>query len=100
MTPLKRSALTVAFRGLGMSAVAFVLNGVLAPGPRVAQSFALAITLGAAMFVAGCIFLARAKGRPWYFGLLGFFSCIGLAILWFAVSDGPNVPDGSARPSR
>jgi hypothetical protein len=41
------------------------------------------------LFLAGCVFLARAKGRDWYFGLLGLLSIVGVGILWFAVADGP-----------
>ena len=39
----------------------------------------------------GCIALARAKDRPWYLGLLGLFSFLGVAVLWYAVPDGQNV---------
>jgi hypothetical protein len=35
----------------------------------------------------GCIKLARAKGRPWTWGLLGILNVLGAAILWYGVSD-------------
>lgn len=88
MTPQKKNALMVISAGLAFAIVAFALNAVVAPsGGRLAQMFSLAIVFGNAIFVYGCILLARAKGRPWYFGLLGLLSCLGLAILWFAVGD-------------
>jgi hypothetical protein len=49
------------------------------------------------LFLAGCIFIARAKGRPWYYGLFGLLSLVGLAILWFAVAD--KDPSGATKPA-
>ena len=84
----KKRALSIIASGLAVSGIAFVANAVLAPeSARFAQMFGLAITLGHVIFVVGCIQLARAKNRPWYYGLLGLFSCLGLAVLWFAVPD-------------
>jgi hypothetical protein len=37
--------------------------------------------------LAGCIQLARAKGQPWFFGLLGLLSVVGAGVLWFVVPD-------------
>lgn len=74
MTPEKRSAVTIVASGLAFSATAFLLNGLLAPGPRVAQALGFAIGMGGAIVLLGCIVLARAKGQPWYFGPLGAHS--------------------------
>lgn len=83
----KNSLLFIA-TGFGFSLVAFVLNGLFGGiSSRLAQSFALAISLGHAFVVLGCIQLAVSKGKPWYFGLLGLFSCLGVGILWFVVKD-------------
>jgi len=90
MTPVKKSALTVALSGAALSLTALVINGVLAPGPAVARGLSFGISIGYGLFLFGCVLVARAKGRPWYFGLLGLLSCLGLAILWFAVKDEPT----------
>ncbi len=85
---LKKTALGALGLGLAVSVVGFVLNAVLgALSARLAQAFALLIVFGNAIFVLGCINLARAKGQPWYLGLLGLLSCVGLAVLWFLVPD-------------
>lgn len=87
-TALKKTGVSGMVVGLGIACVGFLLNAVLgALSPRLAQSFALLIVFGNVMFVLGCINLARAKGQPWYFGLLGLLSCLGLAVLWFLVPD-------------
>jgi len=83
----KQSALVVIVIGLAFAGLAFALNAVLAPGPRLAQMCSLGIVFGNVVFVLGCIQLARAKGHPWYVGLLGLASLLGLAILWFVVAD-------------
>lgn len=85
---LKKTALGALWVGFLFSLVAFLLNAVLGGlSPRLAQVFSLAIVFGNVIFLLGCINLARAKGQPWYFGLLGLLSCVGLAILWFVVPD-------------
>jgi len=88
MQPTKQTALTLIVVGFIFSATAFVLNGFFGDvSPRLAQSFAYGISMGHAILLIGSIQLARAKGRPWYYGLLGFLSCVGVAVLWFAVPD-------------
>ena len=45
------------------------------------------VVFGQVILTFGCIRLALAKGRPWWFGLLGLFHGVGAAILWFVVDD-------------
>ena len=75
--------------GFACSTVAFVLNAALSPSAAFAHMLSLGITAGVLIVFGGSIALARAKGRPWYFGLLGLLSVFGVAILWFAVPDAP-----------
>jgi hypothetical protein len=96
MSPQKRSALLVALAGIAFCAVAPVLGGAI-DDPNAHLGARLAATSGSILFLAGCIFIARAKGRPWYFGLLGLLSLVGLAILWFAVAD--KDPSGATKPT-
>jgi hypothetical protein len=96
MSPQKRSALVVALAGIALCAVAPVLGGAI-DDPYAHLGARLAATSGNILVIAGCIFIARAKGRPWHFGLLGFLSFVGLAILWFAVAD--KDPSGATRPT-
>lgn len=42
---------------------------------------------GFGAFLYGCICYARAKGRHWAWGLLGFFNLFGLAALWLLLKD-------------
>lgn len=85
---LKKTALAGLWVGFAISVVGFVLNAVLGSlSPRLAQVFSLLIVFGNVIFILGCINFARAKGQPWYVGLLGLFSCVGLAVLWFLVPD-------------
>lgn len=85
--PNKQAALSIVGVGLGFEIFGFVANAVLAPGPRLAQMFSLAIVAGVLITLAGCVQLARAKGQPWFFGLLGLLSFVGAAVLWFLVPD-------------
>ncbi len=85
---LRKTAMGGIWLGFGIACAGFPLNAFLGGlGPRIAQGFALLITFGNVIFVLGCINLARAKGQPWYFGLLGLLSCVGLLVLWFLVPD-------------
>jgi hypothetical protein len=87
-TQLKKTAVGALWLGFLIGLTGFALNAFLgALSPRLAQAFSLLIVAGNVVFVLGCINLARAKGQPWYFGLLGIFSCVGLAILWLVVPD-------------
>ena len=85
----KRFALHLALVGVVAQLVGFVLNALTSflAIQRLASAFALLISLGGAAVVGGCVRLAQAKGHPWYLGLLGFFSFVGVAILHFAVPD-------------
>lgn len=84
----RKNSLVIIGSGFGVSLVAFVLNALFGGmSPRLAHSFALGISLGHAILVLGCIQLAVSKGKPWYWGLLGLFSCLGVGILWFVVKD-------------
>jgi hypothetical protein len=88
MTREKRAALGTIGVGLAVAAAGFVLNAMLgALSQRLGHAFSLLITFGNVIFVVGCISLAQAKGQPWYVGLLGLLSCLGLAILWFVVPE-------------
>jgi hypothetical protein len=85
---LKKTALSALWLGFSIAVLGFVINAVLGGlSPRLAQAFSLMIVFGNVIFLLGCINLARAKGQPWYFGLLGLLSCVGLAVLWFLVPD-------------
>ena len=83
---LKKQGLTMVVAGLVICSLAPLAGGLVESAAiRNAASFAPA--LGQMVVVFGCIQIAKAKGRPWHYGLLGFLSCIGLAILWFVVED-------------
>ena len=85
---LKKTAVGALWLGFGISLTGFALNAVLgAVSHRLAQSFAFLITMGNLVFLLGCINYARAKGQPWYVGLLGLCNLIGFAILVFLVPD-------------
>lgn len=88
---LKKQGLTLVVVGIAVSAIA-PLTGGLVESAAIRSVGANAAWLGTLVFIYGCIQIAKAKGQPWYYGLLGFVSCIGLAILWFAV------PDKNANP--
>jgi len=72
--------------GIAVSAIAPIAGG-LVESAVVRQSASLCAVFGTLIFLYGCVQIAKAKGQPWFYGLLGFISCIGLAILWFAVPD-------------
>jgi hypothetical protein len=84
----KRAAFTFIAAGFAFSVAAFLLNAILATtNPTLARSLGQAIVFGNLIVVVGCIKLARAKGRPWAWGLLGILNVLGAAILWYGVSD-------------
>ena len=66
-----------------------------APGMQAARPFVALI--GAAVFLAGCVCVARTKGRSGWFGLLGIFSILGLGALC-ALEDKPRLqPDARSK---
>ena len=83
---LKKSGTMLIVVGLVFMPLA-PLAGGLVESAAIRHSGSLATSFGAAIFTVGCIQIAKAKGQPWWVGLLGFFNCLGLAILWFAVPD-------------
>jgi len=83
---LKRNGLTLAIAGIAISAIA-PLAGGLVESASIRHAASFAAPVGTLLFLYGCIRIARAKGQPWFYGLLGFLSCIGLAILWFVIPD-------------
>jgi hypothetical protein len=86
----KKAALAAALTGIAIMAAGFVGNALFGSlGPRVAHALALLIVLGNAIGFYGCLLLARAKGRSWYWSLLGLLSFVGLPILWFVAPDVP-----------
>lgn len=87
MNPRHKPAAGAIVLGIAISALAFAVNALLEPSPRIAQMCSLGIVFGAVILVAGCIQLAIAKGHRWYVGLLGLLSVVGVAILWFVVPD-------------
>ena len=72
--------------GLAFSAIAPLAGGLI-ESAAIRRAVAPCAGFGALFFVYGCIQLAKAKGQPWLVGLLGFLSCLGLAVLWFVVPD-------------
>lgn len=83
---LKKSAVPLIIAGLLMMPIAPIVGGTVESG-AIRHSASLLTTFGFGIFLFGCIRLARAKGQPWFYGLLGFLNLLGLAILWFAVPD-------------
>ena len=47
--------------------------------------------IGTVIFVWGCCLLAKGKGYPNYFGMLGLLSLVGLMILWLIPEKGEKV---------
>lgn len=83
---LKKSGVTLVFVGVALTPIA-PIAGALVASDTLRHVASLASSAAAAVFVFGCIRIAQAKGQPWFYGLLGLLSCLGLAILWFAIPD-------------
>ena len=83
---LKKTGVTLVVVGLVVASLAPITGG-LVENAAIRRAGSLAASIGGIVFVYGCIQIAKAKGQPWYYGLLGFLSCIGLAILWFVIPD-------------
>jgi len=83
---LKKTGLTLVVIGIAFSAVA-PTAGALVESATIRSAASTSAGFGFLIFLAGCVQIAKAKGQPWYYGLLGIMSCIGLAVLWFAVPD-------------
>lgn len=82
----KKSGLTLALIGLLFSPLAPLAGGLIESG-AIRHGASLATTFGLVLLLYGSVRIAKAKGHPWYVGLLGLFSCVGLAVLWFVVPD-------------
>jgi hypothetical protein len=88
MADKKKSAWTIIITGIVMASVFFLLNGLFASmHPRLPGMLSTGITFGNAIACWGCIRLAVAKGYPWYVGLLGLISCVGLVVVGFVLKD-------------
>jgi len=95
MSPEQKQSMTRAGWGLvAIGAVCQVAGFVIAGNVEdeiIRRSISWLAGMGGAIFIFGCTLLARSKGRPWYYGLLGLLSWVGLLILWFAVGDRDKV---------
>lgn len=78
----KKNGTTAIVLGIALEVAGQVLAGLTD-----IPSFSLMIVGGAVCFLYGCVQIAKAKGQPWFYGLLGMLSCIGLAVLWFVIED-------------
>jgi len=83
---LRKNGLTLVVVGLAFSAIAPLAGGLI-ESAAIRRAASPCAGIGALFFVYGCIQIAKAKGHPWYVGLLGFLSCLGLAVLLFVVPD-------------
>lgn len=81
---LKNKAMPFIGGGFAMQLVGW-LGAAFFPIEAIRRGFPLLISAGLLAIIVGCFFLAEAKGRPKYFGLLGIFSLLGVAVLWFLV---------------
>ena len=81
-----RSGRTLAIVGIVMTAAA-PLAGALVESARIRGSASLLTTFGLIVLLVGCFQIARAKAQPWYVGLLGLLSFVGVLILWYVVPD-------------
>lgn len=74
--------------GLAMATVFFVANGLFASlHPRLPGALSFGITAGNAVACWGCIRLAMAKGYPWYVGLVGIVSVLGVVVVGLILKD-------------
>ncbi len=81
---LKDKALKTIGLGLGIQFIGW-LGAAFFPIEAIRRGFPLMISAGLLVIIFGCFFLAEAKGRPKYFGLLGIMSLLGVLILYFLV---------------
>ena len=72
---------------ISLFGIAFQLVGNVLAGAFDMKSAGLIISFGILINIWGCVGIARLKGRHWAFGLLGFFSFVGLAIVWYVLDD-------------
>jgi hypothetical protein len=90
MAERKKSAWTLIIAGIAIASVFSLANGLFASlHPRLPGMLSTGITFGNAIACWGCIRLAVAKGYPWYVGLLGLLSCVGLVVVGFILKDKP-----------
>ena len=93
---LKKTGLTCIVIGIGFSMLA-PTAGALVENATIRNMGSLAAAFGMLIFLFGCVQIAKAKGQPWYYGLIGLLSCIGLAVLWFVIPD-KNAATGAPSP--
>jgi len=83
---VKKQVITLLIIGVAFSAMAPLAGGLVESAAiRKMASYGPVIGNVACMYAG--ILIARAKKQPWQWGLLGFLSCIGIAILWFVLPD-------------
>lgn len=95
MDEKQKRAWSMMIAGVVVAVVFFVLNGLFAGlHPRLPGMLSFGITGGNAIACVGCVRLAIAKGYPWYVGLLGVFSLLGLVVVGFVLKDKGQAPTG------
>jgi hypothetical protein len=82
----KKHALSLLGAGIGLQFVGWLVAAFF-PIESIRRGAPLLISAGSIGIILSCVHIAKAKGYPWFVGLLGFFSCIGFAIVWFALPD-------------
>ena len=83
---LKKNGLILVIVGIVICSIA-PLTGGLVESAAIRKAGSFAPVFGQLIVVYGCMQIAKGKGQSWHYGLLGFLSCIGLAILWFVIPD-------------
>jgi hypothetical protein len=83
---MKKTGVTCIIIGIVVTAIAPTTGG-LVESAAIRRMGSLCAGLGTIVFLYGCVQIAKAKGQPWFYGLLGLLSCLGLAVLWFVVPD-------------
>lgn len=72
--------------GLGLQFAGW-LGAAFFPIELIRRGFPLMISLGLIVIIVGCAKLAEAKGHSKLLGLLGLFSLLGIAVVWFVLPD-------------
>ena len=91
---VKKQVVTLLIVGVAFSAMA-PLAGGLVESARIRQMATYGPVIGNVICMYAGLLITRAKRQPWPWALLGAFSCIGIAILWFVLPD----KSAEARPA-
>jgi hypothetical protein len=83
---LRKESLNLLYVGLGLQLVGWVVAATF-PIESIRRGAPLMMSAGGVAIVFGAIRAAKAKGYPWFYGLIGVCGVLGFGLVWYVLKD-------------